>query len=85
MVESLASFVVFSRTACCAAVVGTAARGTAARRFASAFGPAADTATTGSASCSPSYKKIPQKTNKKERGPYHTPASEQSPNRQAEI
>ena len=64
MEESLVSFVIFSRTACSAAVVGAATRGTAARRIGATTRPTTVTATTGSASWSPSYKKIPQKTNK---------------------
>ena len=79
MEESLVSFVIFSRTACCAAVVGSTTRGAAARRIAATTRPTTITTALGSASSSPSYKKIPQKTNKKERGPFHTPASEQSP------
>ena len=50
-----------ARTACSAAVVVAAARGTAARRFASSARPTAVTTASGSASCSPNYKKIPQK------------------------
>ena len=53
-----------ARTACSAAVVVATTRVTAARRIATSTRPATVSSTSGSASCSPSDKKIPQKIKK---------------------